>query len=340
MRSDLTISGAWTRMVLLGLEAVGLDARAACEACDLSYAQLMDPEARLPRDQSGRLWREASRRADDPLLGLRAAARAPVGANNLLIHMLVSSRTFLEGLRRVLPYQRVLAHGRVVTLDERGDDAVLRLGRVEGDLPITRNEVEFLAVMLVRLGAFALGSAWRLRAVHFEHPAPADAREYERVFGCPVRFAQRENALAVPSAVVNRPLPHHCADTVRALEAAADAQVRRLAAPSTAGDVRGRVLLRLRARRPPGDVDAIAAELHLGARTLQRRLADEHTSFSAVVDEARRDLVIEMLDEGATLERVAAAVGFADTSVLVRAFRRWTGESPSEHRARRGTPAS
>ena len=339
MRSDLTISGAWTRMVLLGLEAVGLDARALCDACGLSYVQLMDPEARLPRDQAGRLWREASRRADDPLLGLRAAARAPVGANNLLIHMLVSSRTFLEGMRRVLPYQRVLAHGRVVTLAERGDDAVLRLGRVEGDLPITRHEVEFLAVMLVRLGAFALGPAWRLRAAHFEHPAPADAREYESVFGCPVRFAERENALLVPSAVVNRPLPHHCADTVRALEAAADAQVRRLAAPSTAGDVRGRVVLRLRARRAAG-VDAIAAELHLGARTLQRRLADEHTSFSAVVDEARRDLAMEMLDDGATLEHVAAAVGFADASVLVRAFKRWTGGSPSEHRARRGTSAS
>jgi len=340
MRSDLTISGAWTRMVLIGLDAVGLDARALCEACGLSYAQLMDPEARLPRDQSGRLWREASRQADDPMLGLRAAARAPVGANNLLIHMLVSSRTFLEGLRRVLPYQRVLAHGRVVTLEERADDAVLRLGRVEGDLPITRNEVEFLAVMLVRLGAFALGRAWRLRAVQFEHPAPADGREYERVFGCPVRFAQRENALVVPGAVVNRRLPHHCADTVRALEAAADAQVRRLAAPSTAGDVRGRVLLHLRARRPAGDVDTIAAELHLGARTLQRRLADEHTSFSNVVDEARRDLAMEMLDDDATLEHVATAVGFADTSVLVRAFKRWTGRTPSEHRARGGTSAS
>jgi AraC-like DNA-binding protein len=340
MRSDLTISGAWTRMVLRGLDAVGLDARALCDACGLSYVQLMDPEARLPRDQAGRLWREASRRADDPLLGLRAAARAPVGANNLLIHMLVSSRTFLEGMRRVLPYQRVLAHGRVVTLEERGDDAVLRLGRVEGDLPITRHEVEFLAVMLVRLGHFALGPKWRLRAAHFEHPAPADAREYEGVFGCPVRFAERRNALFVPGAVVKRPLPHHCADTVRALETAADAQVRRLAVPSTAGDVRGRVLVRLRARRPVGDVDAIAAELHLGARTLQRRLADERTSFSAVVDEARRDLAMDMLDDGGTLEHVAAAVGFAHASVLVRAFKRWTGGSPSEHRARRGTSAS
>jgi AraC-like DNA-binding protein len=335
MRSDLTISGSWTQLVLHGLESVGLDGRALCRACKLSYAQLMDPEARLPRDQSGRLWREAAKQSDDPLLGLHAAARAPVGANNLLIHMVISSRTLLDGFRRTLPYQRVLAHGRVVMLEDRAETVAIRLSRVEGDLPITRNEVEFLAFMLARLGRFALNGAWRLAAVHFEHPVPREAEEYTRVFRSPVHFAQRENALIVPAAVMSRPLPHHSEETVRALEAAAAAKVRALAAPSIAGDVRSRVLVHLRAKRAVADVDAIAAELHLSARTLQRRLGDERTSFSTVADEARRDLAVELLDRNASLERIATAVGFADTSVLVRAFKRWTGETPSAYRARR-----
>jgi AraC-like DNA-binding protein len=340
MRNDLTISGSWTQMVVRGLESVGLDVRALCRACGLVYAKLMDPEVRLPRDQAGRLWREAAKRSDDPLLGLHAAARAPVGANNLLIHMVVSSRTLLEGLRRTLPYQRMLAHGRVVTLEERDDDVAMRLSRVEGDLPITRNEVEFLAVMLVRLGLFALNGAWRLRTVHFEHAPPRDADEYQRVFRSPVLFAQRENALVVPAAVMSLRLPHHCAETVRALETAAEARVRALAAPSIAGDVRGRVLMHLRATRTVADVDTIAAELHLSARTLQRRLTDERRRFSTVADEARRDLAVELLDGEATLERIAAAVGFADTSVLVRAFKRWTGKTPTDYRSRQVRSAS
>src|SRR5262245_40152310 len=114
MRRDLTISGSWTQLVIRGLEAVGLDVRALCRVCGLSYAELADPETRVPRDQAGRLWREAAKRAGDPLLGLHAAARAPVGANNLLVHMLLSSRTLQDGLRRLLLYQRVLAHGQVV----------------------------------------------------------------------------------------------------------------------------------------------------------------------------------------------------------------------------------
>jgi len=334
MRRDLTISGSWTELVLRGLEALGLDGRALCRACGLSYAELMDPEARIPRDYAGRLWREAARHAADPLLGLHAAERTPVGANNLLVHMILGSRTFLDGLRLVLPYQRVLAHGQVATLEERDGAAVVRFNRVDGDLPVTRHEVEFLAAAFMRLGTLALRGAWRLRAVHFDHAVPRDTAEYERVFRCPVHFAQPENALVVPWSVMTRRLPHHCAEAVRALEAAASAQVRRLAAPTVAGDVRGRVLARLRARRPAGEVDTIAAEMHVSPRTLQRRLGVERTSFRHVVEEARRDLAVELLDGDAPLDRVARAVGFSATSALVRAFRRWTGESPSAHRAR------
>lgn len=333
MRRDLTISGSWTHLVLRGLEAVGLDARALCRASRLSYAQLIDPEARVPRDYSGRLWREAAKQSADPHLGLHAAERMPVGANNLLVHMVVGSRTFLDGLRLTLSYQRVLGHGQVATLEERGDAAAIRFRRVDSDLPVTRNEVEFLAVLLMRLGTFALGTRWRLRTVHFDYPVPADVAEYERIFRAPVRFAQPENALIVPWTVMTRRLPHHCAEAVRALEAAAEAQVRRLATPTVAGDVRGRVLARLRARRPVSDVETMAALMHVSPRTLQRKLGAERTSFRDVVEEARRDLTIELLDGDAPLEQVARAVGLSGPSALVRAFRRWTGKSPSEHRA-------
>jgi AraC-like DNA-binding protein len=336
MRRDLTISGSWTQLVLRGLESLGLDGRALCRACGLSYAALVDPDARIPRDQSGKLWREAAKRSDDRLLGLHAAERMPVGANNLLTHMVLGSRTFLEGLRRALAYQRVVAHGSVVSLVERDDTVAIELRRVDGDLPVTRNEIEFMAVVFLRLGAFAVGRAWRLREVRFEYPVPPDVAEYERVFGCRVAFAERDNALVVPRAVMTRRLPHHCADAVRALEAAADAQVGRLVRPSVAGDVRSRVVVRLRAREPVTDVDAVAAELHLSVRTLQRRLGAERTSFSEVVEAARRDLAIELLDAGMSLAEVARAVGFSDASVLVRAYKRWTGETPSVRRARVG----
>src|SRR5882757_2411323 len=103
MRADLLISGSWTRMVLASLDAIGLDSRRLCAAAGLSYAQLSDPDARLPRDLSGRLWREASRQSGDPHIGLHAGERVAASANNLLSHMVISSPTFLAGLERTFP---------------------------------------------------------------------------------------------------------------------------------------------------------------------------------------------------------------------------------------------
>ncbi len=332
MRAELLISGSWTHMVLRSFETLGLDPRRLCSAAGLSYAELSDPDARFPRDLSGRLWREASRQSDDPHIGLHAGERVPPSANNLLSHMVISSPTFLDGLQRSLPYQRVLAHGRVVTLERRGDAYAICFKRVDGDLAITRNEIEFLTAAFMRLARFAVRGRWQLAGVRFEFPVPTAIAEYERVFGCHVEFAQGENSMLMPADVMTAPLTHHCPAVLEALQAAADAALARMQRPSFAGEVRSRVLARMRSRRAECAVDAIAAEFHVSPRTLQRRLEAEGASFSSVLEEAQRDRCVELLGGPATLEAIGAAVGLSGSRALARAFKRWTGRTPSEYR--------
>ncbi len=332
MRADLLISGSWTRMVLASLEQVGLDPRRLCGAAGLSYAQLSDPDARVPRDMAGRLWREASRESGDPFIGLHAGVRVAPAANNLLSHMVISSPTFLDGLQRTLPYQRVLAHGRVVTLERRRDLYAICFRRVDGDLAITRNEIEFMTAAFTRLARFAVARQWRLSAVRFEFPAPLSSAEYERVFGCRVSFAARENSLLVADEVMTAPLAHHCPAVLEALQAAADSAIERLQRPSVVGEVRSRILARMRLRRPDSSVETIAAEMHVSPRTLQRRLEAESASFSAVLEQAQRDRCLELLGGPATLEEIGTAIGLSGSRALARAFKRWTGRTPSEHR--------
>jgi AraC-like DNA-binding protein len=86
------------------------------------------------------------------------------------------------------------------------------------------------------------------------------------------------------------------------------------------------------ASQPP-DVARAAKALGMSARSLQRKLEEEGTSFKAVVDEARRALAITHLrDERRSITDVAFLVGFSETSAFSRAFRRWTGKSPIDWR--------
>ena len=74
---------------------------------------------------------------------------------------------------------------------------------------------------------------------------------------------------------------------------------------------------------------SIAQELGLSARSFQRRLAEERTSFRSLVRDQRRTLAESLIkDRSATVTAVAHTVGYAETAVLSRAFKVWTGASP------------
>ena len=90
------------------------------------------------------------------------------------------------------------------------------------------------------------------------------------------------------------------------------------------------------ARRAPRD---IAAEFGMSERTFARRLAEEGTTFSQLLDRLRLELARRyLLNDGLAISKVAWLLGYQEVGAFSHAFRRWTGQSPSEV-ARRGLMA-
>ena len=82
--------------------------------------------------------------------------------------------------------------------------------------------------------------------------------------------------------------------------------------------------------------DLVAAELNMSSKTLERRLADRSTTFSALLDDVRGGLAKRYLtDTDFRLEQIAYLTGYSEPAALVRAFRRWTGTTPMQFRAKR-----
>jgi AraC-like DNA-binding protein len=124
--------------------------------------------------------------------------------------------------------------------------------------------------------------------------------------------------------------------------AAAEAQCRRLLeglSPAGGLSTRLRRLLLAHPGRLPSQ-DEAARRLNLSRRSLRRKLADEGTSFRALVDEVRFGLVAGYLENtGLPLDEIAARTGFSDAANLSHAFRRWTGDTPGGWRRRHGAAA-
>ena len=76
-----------------------------------------------------------------------------------------------------------------------------------------------------------------------------------------------------------------------------------------------------------------AARLHVSVRTLQRRLAEEGTTFTEVLDGLRREMVLHYLgNPQILLNEIAYLSGLSDQTALTRAVVRWTGMPPREYR--------
>jgi len=77
----------------------------------------------------------------------------------------------------------------------------------------------------------------------------------------------------------------------------------------------------------------IADKLGLSLRTLHRRLSESGVSYQGIIDDLRRSIATEYLENTRLqIEEVAERVGFADATSFRKAFKKWTGHAPSVYR--------
>ena len=86
---------------------------------------------------------------------------------------------------------------------------------------------------------------------------------------------------------------------------------------------------------PSGHIceENIAEDLYMSQRSLQRRLREEGTTYKELLNETRRDLAAQYIKvSGVSINEITYLLGFSEPSNFSRAFKRWTGVSPSEYR--------
>ena len=186
-------------------------------------------------------------------------------------------------------------------------------------------------------------ASWLIRqkielvAVDFESPRPAQASDHLYLFPGPVRFNCDATRLCFDSAYLDMPIRQNKTDLSVFLRLAPEGCLFESFAEQQM--VCHRVRQCIADRLPaPSTIEEIADYLHYSARTLCRRLQAEGTSFQAVKDEVRRDIAIQRLTRSDdTITAIAFDVGFDNPTAFHRAFRHWTGSTPTVYRSTAGT---
>lgn len=324
----LTVS---TRALVEACDAMGLDTAACLAAVGLRRAEVDDPDGRIAVDQMAALWREVFARSGNPQLALHAAEALPFGAYAVIDFLARTSGSVGAALERISRYFPLI-NSAVELPIERGAQVRMDMVDRRGPGKLPRAYAEYtLAAVIVRT-RFALDHAFPLIHVEFAYDAPPDAREHERVFGCPVRFGAARTGFAVTPEVWDAPLDRPDSGLAAVLEQHARMLLAQL--PRVSDEVE-RVRAAIRAELRGGDpgLDHVARKLGTSRRSLQRRLADEQLTYAEVLDDVRSTMARAYLAQRAlSIAEVAYLLGFSEQSSFTRAFRRWTGTSPAEFR--------
>ena len=199
--------------------------------------------------------------------------------------------------------------------------------------------VEYSAALLVlhfRTETEGKFSATTLAVSH----TPDDVQAIARVLGCDVRAGASWNGLIVSPEAWDVPLRRRESLLRRLLETQADQILAQLPPRTGLAERVQRALARDLDARSTG-VDAIARQLAMSSRTLQRRLASESVSYQQLLDAARKEAARRFLAEPSlAISEVAYLVGYSEPAPFHRAFKRWYGVTPEAFRqTQRGEPA-
>jgi AraC-like DNA-binding protein len=325
------------------LRVSGIEPQGVLAPCGFSDA--VDHDERIERH----LWYEVLDRSldltGDPRIGLRWATVAATtgGAMGLVEYLARSSSSLREAISSLVHYGRVFQDDLAFESVSDGPTVALRLvSRDNARLPALWAEgiLAYWYLIGVRLANFDTSFAKSGTEILFAHATPVDLTTYQRFFRCPVHFNASEYAIVFSSELLDVPLATSDPCLYGLLEGYARQLLVQL--PCAGGDiqqrVRGALLRELDGGNPTKEY--IASLLRLSPRTLTRRLADAGTTFEEVLSSLRCELSARYLrDTELSISEIALALGFSGASSFVRAFRRWTGSSPSEVRAGAGRTA-
>lgn len=330
-------SGGIARLVWTRLQNSGVQSAALLSRAGLTVEQIDDRSARLKVQSQIRFLELAAEALQDDTLGFHLARDFDLREIGLLYYVLASSETLADALHKAERYSSIVNEGILLKIGP-GREAAVRLSYVGVKRQPDRQQAEFWLTSIVRLNRQLTDRRLVPSRIRLIHQRAKTAPELRSFFGCEIEFGSDVDEVVFSDTVKLMPVvsaDHHLNALLVTYceEALAHRSEHRTTLRSSVENAIVKLL-------PHGNVraGAIARELGTSHRTLARRLSSEGLTFSGILDELKIDLANSYLGHGdLPISQIAWLLGYREISAFTHAFRRWTGITPRQARARAHT---
>ncbi len=317
----------------------GLDPGQLCQIARVSPEMLRSPGLHSSVTGIYDLLAHIIRTLDDPGVPVHSATITQMEDLHVMGFAVMTATNGDEAARRAVRYARLLTNAGRWELIREPECGILRFHRDAvhsmeyGDRLGLRAANESAIAHFVHCSRVCTGSDYTPLSVSFRHKAPPDTAAHREFFRCPIEFHGDYNEFRVANDFFERaPLTANPAMSHFFYEHAESL----LAQREQEDSLRDRVCREIARQLPSGQLTlaSVAKSLAVSERSLRRYLSVEKTSFSQLLADVRFERAQSLLGASEiSMDQVAFLLGFSGVSAFSRAFKKWSGSSPSAFRS-------
>jgi AraC-like DNA-binding protein len=330
--NPVLVNAATARWQIRKLGETGIEASRLLEGIKLENGWLDNEASLISHSDYIRLITNALNVTGDNALGLKLGQKVNLAMFGAFGYALMSSRTLKDAADVFIKYQKLPGQLTMISSEYDGSDMVVQfkpLYPLEERVLVYAIE-EVLSTTYFGMN-FLVNREIGLKEIRLAYPAPGHAALYVEMFGCPVRFMESGNSMRFDASYYDLPVSsadnnvyeyctHFCDNILKG----------RKNSDPFIENIRNIIMTSLDRYIK---IEEMAKELGLSIRSLNRRLEERGTSYKKIMNRIRTDLAMSYLENtNLSIDQIADLIGFSETTAFRKAFKTWTGISPTEQR--------
>lgn len=295
---------------------------------DLELLRVAD--GRIDKRQFIQLMLNAMRHTEDEFLGFGQGRVSKPGTFSMMAHAVINCATLEKAIRRGIKFYELFDLAIVGRLLQSDAEASIRF-LVRKDVNFRPYIMEAIVFLTLRFLSWLIGQQIVPKRINLDFPVQ-DGGEFAARFLCQVHYKQTHCEILLDSRYMSMPLVQNALSLGKflrsSLEELLDGDIKNA---SLNAQIRSIISKEFGNNFP--DFSVVCDKLAMTPQTLRRRLKDENTSYQEIKDTIRKDASIYYLSKPElTIDEIALLMGFSEASSFHRAFKKWTGKTPSAYR--------
>jgi len=330
--SDTTVRIATLVALPVVLKQLGFDPATVLAEMGFELSLFDDPENLISYAKRSQLLKQCVSKTHCQHLGHLIGRHTDASSFGLLGLLMQQSPDIATALRSLERFAHLHVRGAVIYLDVKDDQAFLGYSIIQSGVEALVQIEDGAVTIAFNILRNLCGPTWLPSNILFAHCKPVNARPFRQFFKTPLSYDTERSGVLFPASCLQQPVMGANPEQRRLLQK----QISQIE-NSFRGDFAEQVrrVLHPALLTQQASADNIATLFSIHQRTMHRRLNACDTSFQKLADESRFEITRQLLENSSMkLSQIAETLDYADASAFTRAFRRWSGITPSLWRER------